>query len=57
MSSQVEQNKAFWRVTGNWLERRVKGDAPGREVGRRGLGTPEQIWGLEHGMEWAGTSS
>lgn len=29
-------------------------------VGRRGggvVGTPEQTWELEHGVEWAGTSS
>lgn len=50
-------NKEFWSATSNWLARMLKGDAAGREVGRRGLGTPEQIWGLEYGVEWAGISS
>lgn len=36
MSYQAEQNKAFWSVTSNWLVGRLKGDAAGREAGRRG---------------------
>ena len=38
MSSQVKQNKAFWRVTSNCLEKRLKGDgAAGKEVRKKGF--------------------
>lgn len=47
------QNKAPWRGTSNWLDREEAQSRWGGGV----LGTPEQIWGLAHGVKWAGTSS